>query len=375
MSGSYVQKESGPGFSGVVFFRDAMRHIFISAVQGTRDSFQTLAVKCLRFLSEQNAQVVAATVFAPAGAAVPVLETLNSLVPQLDWPISFVEGGDCGTEAVAGLQIHAVSGVDLHDIVVDGRCLGRWFNAPYSTQCFLAGIGPVAAAGHAAGENNAATMMDSIRRALKEAGMAPEHLVRAWFYDPDCLGLYQQLGSLGSAGGHEAVFSIAHPPAITVTGGADLLRGGPVAACFAIKPSENLKIRSVHCPLSGPEPAGVFHSRAVELCAPDYRQILLSGTMAIGNDGRVMYPEDANSQISLVMELLKAALHSRGFGMKDLSRGVVYASGQETREAFEEYCGAAGLQDLPVVFSRNTLCRPGLLFQMELDAIQKHGCQ
>jgi enamine deaminase RidA (YjgF/YER057c/UK114 family) len=142
-----------------------------------------------------------------------------------------------------------------------------------------------------------------------------------------------------------------------------------------VKGKGALRIQMLDSPLQKPaSDYGSTFSRAVEICAPDYRQVMISGTASISAFGHTLYKDDAASQVSLTMEIVKAILHSRSMSFNDTSRAIVYFKDASTYPLFRDYCDRAGIQPLPAVYTVNEVCREDLLFEIELDAIQKYGC-
>jgi hypothetical protein len=47
-----------------------------------------------------------------------------------------------------------------------------------------------------------------------------------------------------------------------------------------------------------------------------------------------------------------------------------FKSFKEDQSLFTEYCQKHGLADLPAAYAHATVCRPDLLFEVELDAVK-----
>jgi enamine deaminase RidA (YjgF/YER057c/UK114 family) len=373
MNNSFVQREAGPGFDAVVLFRSGIRQIYLSAVQGSRDSFSTLVVKAGIFLKQQNATVVMCTVFAPRALWAEAQAAIEAEEGGSSWPRAIMDGGACGPEAVAGFQIHAVCDVPVQDLRLDGACVGRSYEAPFATHCFVAGVAPEQAAD---GATQTAQVLGKLEKTLAMAGLGMTNLVRTWFFnDRIChwygdfnrvrTDAYQGVGILGSG----------FVPASTGIGAANSHQTALVGGATAVKGKGALRVQMIDSPLQKPaSDYGSTFSRAVEICAPDYRQIMISGTASISAFGQTLYKDDAASQVSLTMEIVKAILHSRSMTFNDASRAIVYFKDASIFPIYQDYCDRAGLPNFPAVYTVNDICREDLLFEIELDAIQKYGC-
>jgi hypothetical protein len=57
----------------------------------------------------------------------------------------------------------------------------------------------------------------------------------------------------------------------------------------------------------------------------------------------------------------------------DTTRAIVYVADGAYAAAYNKYCTANGLCNLPTVIAENDVCRDDLLFEIEIDAISASG--
>jgi enamine deaminase RidA (YjgF/YER057c/UK114 family) len=102
---------------------------------------------------------------------------------------------------------------------------------------------------------------------------------------------------------------------------------------------------------------------------PAGRRLLVSGTASIEPNGRSAHVGDLRKQIVLTMEVAHAILASRGFNFSDVTRATAYFKNIQDAPAFDEWRRECNLESLPLVVAQSDICRPELLFEIELDAI------
>jgi enamine deaminase RidA (YjgF/YER057c/UK114 family) len=99
------------------------------------------------------------------------------------------------------------------------------------------------------------------------------------------------------------------------------------------------------------------------------RKLFVSGTASIEPEGQSAHDGDAARQVELTMRVVHAILESRGMGWADVSRAIVYVKRAADAAVYDAYCAAAGLLPLPAAVVEADVCRPELLFEIEVDAI------
>jgi len=160
-------------------------------------------------------------------------------------------------------------------------------------------------------------------------------------------------------------------PASTGIGARNAGGAALVVAAWAMQPLDGKAYaREVGSPLQCPAPKyGSSFSRAMEVASGGVRRLFISGTASIHPDGTTAWVGDIEKQVALTMEVVAAILQSRGMDYRDVTRATAYFKAPEFKPAFEAWCAARELADLPVVPLHADVCRDALLFEIELDAV------
>jgi enamine deaminase RidA (YjgF/YER057c/UK114 family) len=159
-------------------------------------------------------------------------------------------------------------------------------------------------------------------------------------------------------------------PASTGIGVANHAGTAVVADVYAVKPkTDKISIFAVPSPLQCPalDYRSSF-SRAVEVDTVDQRLLMISGTASIAPGGETVLMGDTAGQIKRTMEVVDAILKSRDMDWVDTTRAIAYFTSVEDVYLLDEYCDEHGLPDMPVAVAHAEICRPDLLFELELDA-------
>ncbi len=320
---------------------------------------ERLAQELAELLARRKAQVLAVEVFgAPAVCA--------ALTRGARWPVMAV-GDPEQPLGLSGVLVSAVVGAEVQRVELEGRVVGSVWSDGGARLCRLGDLRPSAPSGDAAGEVGATFAL--MERALEQAGFTFSDVVRTWFYNRDILGWYREFNEVRTA------FFKAHRifdglvPASTGIGTVNPHGSALLAGALAVRPSGGAGVaRVLPSPLQCPAPAyGSSFSRAVELDFPGLRRVLVSGTASIEPGGASAHVGDVDAQIALTLEVVEAILASRGAAWSDVVRGVAYLRRAEDLEVWRRH-QQRRLAGLPIVTSRDVVCREELLFELEVDA-------
>ena len=196
-------------------------------------------------------------------------------------------------------------------------------------------------------------------------------MVRTWFYLDDLLAWYDTFNETRT-GFFKSRDVLSHLiPASTGIGAANPAGKALTAAALAIKPrNESFLIREVSSPLQCSATAyRSSFSRAVELECRGQRTLLISGTASIAPDGRTVHSEDVAKQIDVTLDVVEAILKSRGMKWANATRAIGYFRDLSNLPIFDDCCRKRGMAQVPLTRVPGTICRPDLLFEMELDAV------
>ena len=128
-------------------------------------------------------------------------------------------------------------------------------------------------------------------------------------------------------------------------------------------------IRYIHAPehLCPTNIYGVTFERATAVKLGETDFLFISGTASIDKDGDIVHPGDIEKQTLRTLQNISALLDSAGFAREDLSSFIVYlrdiADYCFTKPLIDQY-----LENLPAVYVKAPVCRPGWLVEIEATA-------
>lgn len=292
----------------------------------------------------------------------------------MDWPVSWIEGDEArkgnngAADAIAGMQVLAISGTPVETVRLGGRAVGRQFRDGWARHLLLGDLTPADTS--APQPEQARRAFESMAAALAQAGMSMKDVARTWLYLDDLLSWYKPFNEIRASFFQEQGIFRGRMPASTGIHGRNPAGAAILAGAWAVQALDPaMVVREVPSPLQCPAPKyGSCFSRAMELSAPDLRRVLVSGTASIDPDGSSARPGDARGQIDLTMGVVRAILESRGLGLEDTTRAVTYFKRIPDAALFDAWCAENALPFFPTVSIQTDVCRDELLFEIELDA-------
>ena len=129
------------------------------------------------------------------------------------------------------------------------------------------------------------------------------------------------------------------------------------------------KIRYIQAPeyMSPTDIYGVTFERATAIEMGNVDYLFISGTASIDKDGEIVYPGNVVKQTERTLENISALLRSANFTKKDISSFIIYlrdpADYGFVKPKIDQYC-----KNLPVVYVKAPVCRPGWLIEIEATA-------
>jgi enamine deaminase RidA (YjgF/YER057c/UK114 family) len=315
--------------------------------------------------------------------------TLAVLRLQLndDVPMTWVEGASCDGHSLAGLQIQAVTGMEVHLVKADHSvahapcssvarqagtsAMARVWKNGHATHCVLSGLVP--AHTNISPARQTMQLFRVIQTGLAEAGMEMKDIARTWFYLDDILSWYGAFNRVRNDFFHQHKISAAAMPASTGVCGRNPVGAALTAAIWAVRPDDPAMelVRTVASPGQCPAPAyGSAFSRAVEITSNGFRQLLISGTASIAPGGKTSHVGNVEAQIDRTMEVVEGILAARHMSLADTSRATAYFKSANEVAVFSRWLKQRGVKHLPLVNVCCDICRPDLLFELELDALR-----
>jgi enamine deaminase RidA (YjgF/YER057c/UK114 family) len=337
--------------------------LFVTAVSEDGADPDGMFAEAMDAVRAAGACIVSQDVFGVPAADGAGREVLARVCGRIDWPVTWVEGG-----AVAGTHLHAVSGAPVKRIADGNGVAGSVFESASCRFCRLGNIRGDASRSRTEQAREAFERMETL---LGRAGMDFSRVVRTWLYLGDILSWYRDFNEVRTGFFTERGVFDGVIPASTGVGGSDPAGAAVVAGAAAVEPKgDGVRISSVPSPLQCPATAyDSSFSRAVEIRAPDCRQLLVSGTASIDPDGGSAHGGDVEGQIELTLEVVRAILAARRMGWGDVTRAVAYLKHKSDAPVLARY-REEHLPAMPMILVENDICRDELLFEIEVDAVR-----
>lgn len=285
----------------------------------------------------------------------------------LNWPVTWIEGEGASEPFLTGTQIHAVSGCKVRAIRLGKSVIGNLFEDDDAQYCILGDLRPDPSLPREAQVENTFRI---IEEALDVCGMDFSNVARTWFYLEDINSWYDGFNRVRTGFFEKRGVFDHMVPASTGIGVMNHAGAAVVADVYAVKPkSDKVAVFAVPSPLQCPalDYKSSF-SRAVEIDTTDQRLLMISGTASIAPAGETVFLDDTAGQIQKTMEVVEAILKSRNMDWSDATRAIAYFTQVEDAYLLDEYCREHGLPDMPIATAHGEICRPDLLFELELDA-------
>jgi enamine deaminase RidA (YjgF/YER057c/UK114 family) len=375
----HAPERSGPGGQRQIQQTDAGLHLarlsgstfeeaFVTLPARPRESAAQIFQRMYDFIADHpRFRVVRQDVFGVIGGK-PGHDTKAYRLNGAEWPVTWVEQGNGEGSPVAGIQLHAVSDLAVQPVRHHGRTVGVVYEDAAARYCVLAGLRPNS--DRASRPAQARATLELMERVLEQVNMTFANVFRTWFFLDDILDWYGEFNRVRNEFFRERGVFDALVPASTGVGGSNADGTALVADLLAVAPKSGAaRLTAVTSPLQCPAlEYGSSFSRGVEISLPGQRRLYISGTASIHPDGRTAHVGDAGRQLELTMDVVEAILRSRGMDWGDCIRGIGYFKHMQDAPTFERWRTKRRLPPMPVILTKNDICRDDLLFELELDA-------
>jgi enamine deaminase RidA (YjgF/YER057c/UK114 family) len=361
-----IDRETRPGMdvTRVSFPTHQELHLSLRPIPGERPL--AMVSRLAGWLKDCDATVVRHEVFGSLTVYAETMRALRRDVDEFAWPVTWVEGKTTSKLAIAGMHVFAVAGTRVETLYQEGRTVGRIFSDGCFKHCFLGGISSLKP--NPSKSNECREVLERLADILSTAGMDMTHVVRTWFFLEDILGWYGDFNRVRNEFFHRKKVFHGLVPASTGIGGRNPAGSALLAGLWAVQPVNELAtVREVGSPLQGSAMKyGSAFSRAVLMEGGGWRRLLVSGTASIEPGGRSVHGGDLTRQIRTSREVTQALLESCGFDSDDVTRATGYL--KDRQDALS--AGWCGGQSRQCVIVPADICRPELLFEIELDALR-----
>jgi enamine deaminase RidA (YjgF/YER057c/UK114 family) len=231
-------------------------------------------------------------------------------------------------------------------------------------------------------ERQVQAVIERAERILREQGASYHDVVRTWFYLSDILSWYSEFNEVRNSKYSE--FGIMPVPgrgqfilpASTGIGGINPRKSAAVMDLLAITgPPERMPVIKQ---LTNNRQMDAFHygsafSRGVLIRESDVTTIQISGTAAIDDAGKSLYPGDARSQIEYTLDQVETLLGQEGASLNDIAAATVFVKRAGDAPLFREIIATRGFGEMPAICVVADICRAELLFEMDAEVVVKNG--
>jgi enamine deaminase RidA (YjgF/YER057c/UK114 family) len=320
-------------------------------------------------VSQYDSKIIRATFFGKLTEEESLMNSIGEILP-LDFPYTWIEGDNCTASFINGVYVFSLSGLDITRLSEKGRVIGSFFSTKEAEFCFLGGLysNPDLSASQQTSE-----LLKSAENILNQVDLSFQNTVRTWFYLDEILDWYDEfnLSRTSFFSKHDVFNKLV--PASTGISGKNNYRAKVSLELTAIKSkNKNFSIEKVISPLQCPaENYGSSFSRAAKYSDNEFVNLTVSGTASINKAGESMYKDDLRKQIDLSFRVVTAILESQDFKLSDIIRFYVYFNDKSFIKVFNDYINNNVHLNFAYICSENRICRDGLLFEIELDAIRK----
>jgi enamine deaminase RidA (YjgF/YER057c/UK114 family) len=368
-----LKRESSPGADLALVEHDGVleAHLTLRPLPGEKPA--ATVHRLARLLQAHQAVVVRQEVFGSLAARDEVQRSMRDHLGEVCWPVTWVEGGSCGTEPLAGLHVMAVAGAAVKTVSVGSQPVGRAYRDASARYLLLGDLRPSGRA--LARPDQARQAYELLVDALRAGSMSMPNLARTWLFLDNILSWYGPFNEVRTTFYREHGVFERMVPASTGVSGRNPPGAALVAGAWAVEGlQDGFCMSEVASPKQCPAPSyGSSFSRAVELLTPALRRVMVSGTASIEPGGASVGGGDVEAQIDLTMEVVRAILVARNLDFQDISRATAYFKRPEDVRFFETWRRRFGLETWPLVCTRADICRDELLFEIEVDALATLG--
>jgi len=360
-----IRRESQPGLD--------LTHISLASHQEWHLSLRPLPgekpvdmmARLAGWLRAHGAIVVRHEVFGSLTRYDEAVRALQREVAGCDWPLTWCEGKADSPAAISGMHVFAVTGTTVETIHRNGQPVGRVFSEGCFSHCLLGGI--VASQPNSPRPEQCREVLTEMAGVLGEAGMSLRNVVRTWYFLEDILDWYGEFNRVRNQFFQEHQVFHGLVPASTGIGARNPAGSALIAGAWAVRPENGLgTVREVVSPLQcAATDYGSAFSRAVLLEGGGVRRLLVSGTASIEPGGRSIHDGDLTRQIETSLTVTEAILKSCGMGFAEVTRATGYF-----KDAVGDKASDTSFECMRHVVSvQADICRPELLFEIELDAV------
>lgn len=307
-------------------------------------------------------------------------DVLRSRGVRDDGPCVYLQGRPTDGEGFAGVIVRAADARTVRVLSEDGVPCGRSWQSDGVICTILQNVRGLSGGPDADDEPaaQARRAIDRARRLLRSNGADYRDTVRTWFYLSDILRWYGDFNLARNAAYREfGLLTPAGEPAGPLPASTGICADSPGgAACsldlFAVSGASGNGAAVEF--LRNPRQAEAYrYGSAFSRCAAVRmgRETLieLSGTAAIDETGRSLYPGDVAAQTRCTLEKIAALLEPAGASLRDICAATVFLKRGRDADAARRVLVEFGLEAFPSIWVEADVCREELLFEIDAEAV------
>ncbi|MFB3892314.1 MAG: RidA family protein [Phycisphaerae bacterium] len=356
-----------------------------SASAAAAEAYSALATA----LSREGMQPVHERIFGSIGAVSAIMDARRAALAGTGHeagPVTYIQGRPLWGEGFTGYQVHAVrpSGPDDVWTIRDaGGPVGRGWRRGGLKFLMLHNIhGRDSTPGaHNSQTAQAKRMIDNAQAILKAQGASYKDVARTWIYLSRILEWYglfngarnERYTDYGLMGGGPGVHKILLPASTGIEG------DNPMGAACAMDvlavvtdhASNGKVVQMTNVRQQDAFKYGSAFSRGACIADGDVTFIQISGTAAIDEQGKSLFPGDIRRQIHRTLDNIEALIAQKGATLADICNATIFLKRPEDAEAYWQVAAERKLKDMPGVPMIADVCRDDLLFEIDgVAAIQ-----
>lgn len=371
---SCISRVDGEGMKLIKIESSDVTELQLTLAPKPGETPQALAQRLAKIIHSFDATIVRQIAFGPLAASQPMRAALRQALDAADVPLTWVEGLSCDGATIAGIQAQAIAKAEVQDLALAGNATARLWRDAVATNCVLSNLS--GAHPELSPPEQTREAFVAMQGALAQAGMTMKDVARTWFFLDDILSWYGEFNRVRNTVFEQHELRPGALPASTGVRGLNPAGAALTAAVWAVKPHDpgTNAVTFVASPRQCAATAyGSAFSRAAEIHAGGYRQLLVSGTASIAPGGQTAFVGEVQAQIELTMQVVGDLLKSRGMNYTDVSRATAYFKNGADLPVFQHWLATNHLQTMPVVNTCCEICRDDLLFEIEVDAVKAAG--
>ncbi len=353
----------------------------------SRGTVENIYEKIASVLSDTGMEIVHERIFGSLSVSGEVLDARKSVQREggffLNAAPTYIEGHPPWGEGMAGMIVHAVSRIPQSEIwtIRNGETpCGRGWKRNDATFLLLQNIHGLEKGPETINTPPIQTwrMIERAERILDGQGASYRDVARTWFYLSRILDWYDDFNRVRSdkyrsfelmpGPGKEEILL----PASTGISGDNIHGAAAVLDLLAVIKGEDTDLTVRQLTNTRQKDAvryGSAFSRGALILSPNFSSVQVSGTAAIDEQGKSLYPDDIRSQIDCTLDTIEALLEPVDAGLEDISAASVFVKNSEDAAVFQDRVARLGIDPFPGVTVVADICRSELLFEIDAEVV------